>query len=154
MGETIEEWSFKIFRHLNMILCSKLFRGKPITFYLQKCQYRIAPTSNPEQQWFCIPRVNILHPKSRGRSPRDEGMQYVHPRDDAKTIALGLMSEQLYCLYLHYMNEFQERKQKNSQSSDLLCITVTIWQFKNISIHLMMSVVLTIFFVCFHEIWV
>ena len=58
-------------------------------------QYRIVPTSNPEQ-WFFIPRVNILHPKSRGRSPRDEGMQYVHPRDDAKTIALGLMSEQSY----------------------------------------------------------
>ena len=35
-------------------------------------------------------------------------MQYVHPRD-AKTIALGVMSEQLYCLYLHYMNDFQER---------------------------------------------
>ena len=32
-------------------------------------------------------------------------MQYVPPRD-AKTIALGLMSEQLYCLYLHYMNDF------------------------------------------------
>ena len=79
---------------------------------------------------FCIPRVNILRPKSRGRSPRDEGMQYVHPRD-AKTIVLGLMSEQLYCLYLHYMNDFLMwnyiKLTKNCFTSETISIVTTFF---------------------------
>ena len=57
-------------------------------------------------------------------------MQFVHPRD-AKTIALGLMSEQLYCLYLHYMNKINALVKiaaaaKDWQNGDFLRFTAKI----------------------------